>query len=52
MPIEIKVKINRVGHSLKMTIPLPVVEALNLKEGDILGVSTTNGDIIARKRKG
>jgi len=51
MPIELKVKVTKIGNSLRMTIPQPVVEALGIKEGDILGVSVTDGELIARRRK-
>ena len=49
LSITIKVKIAKMGNSIRMTIPIPVVEALGLKSGDTLEVGVTDGALIARK---
>jgi len=49
VPIELKVKVGRVGNSLRVTLPKPVLDQLNIKEGDILGLSITDGEIVLRK---
>lgn len=45
----LKVKVTRIGNSLRMTIPKEVVEALEIKEGDLLGVTVTDGDMLVKK---
>jgi putative addiction module antidote len=52
MGIEFKMKLVKIGHSLRVTVPKEVVEALGLKEGDTLGVSLTDSEIRVRKIKG
>jgi putative addiction module antidote len=44
-------KLVKVGNSLRITIPKEIVEALGLKEGDILGISLTDSQISIRKLK-
>jgi putative addiction module antidote len=52
LPVEFKVKLSKVGNSLRATIPKPVVEGLGLKEGDILVISVSDGEIRIRKSRG
>lgn len=49
MPIELKVKVGKVGNSLKITIPRAITDRLEIKEGDTLGVQLTDGEILIRK---
>lgn len=51
MPIFFKIKVVKVGNSLRMTIPKEICEALNIKEGDTLAVTTTNGEILVKKHE-
>jgi len=49
MPLTIQVKLNRVGNSLKMTIPKEVARALNWKSGDILEIGLDNSHMTVKK---
>jgi len=49
MPIELKVKVGRVGNSLKITIPRVITAKLEIREGDTLGVQLMDGEILIRK---
>ncbi|MGA2460461.1 MAG: AbrB/MazE/SpoVT family DNA-binding domain-containing protein [Candidatus Bathyarchaeia archaeon] len=51
MPIEFKMKLVMIGHSLRVTVPKEIAEALGLKEGDTLGLSLTDSEIRVRKIK-
>jgi len=51
MPLTIRVKISKIGNSLRMTIPKPVIQALGWKEGDLLEVGITDDSMIVRKAK-
>jgi putative addiction module antidote len=52
MPLTIKIKVVKVGNSLRMTIPKPVVEALGIKEGGTLEVGLTDHSMIVKKASG
>jgi putative addiction module antidote len=49
LPIEFKMKLVKIGNSLRVTIPKEIIEALSLKEGDTLGVTLSNSEILIRK---
>jgi len=49
MPLTIKVKLAKMGNSLRMTVPKPVYEALDWKDGDTLEVGITDNSMIVRK---
>ena len=49
MPLTIKVKMSKMGNSMRMTIPKPVLDALGWNEGDLLDVGITNGSMIVKK---
>ena len=49
MGVMIRVKISKMGNSLRMTIPTDVARILNLKDGDHVEVGVTDGDMIVRK---
>jgi len=49
IPLTIPVKVVKIGNSLRMTIPKPVVEALQIEEGDTLQVGITDGSMIVKK---
>ncbi len=47
--VELKVKVQRVGNSLRVAIPSPIAEELKIKVGDTMGIDIENGRIILRK---
>jgi len=49
MPIVLKRKLMRVGNSLRVAVPKEVLELLQLRQGDSIEFSSTNGDIVIRK---
>jgi len=49
MPLTIPVKVVKIGNSLRMTIPKPVVLALGIKAGDVLDVGLTNGSMMVKR---
>jgi putative addiction module antidote len=51
MPIQFKMKLARVGNSLRVTIPKPVADGMRLREGDTLAISVTDSEIRIRKLK-
>ncbi|MEM3433483.1 MAG: AbrB/MazE/SpoVT family DNA-binding domain-containing protein [Candidatus Methanomethyliaceae archaeon] len=52
MPIELEAKVWRMKNSLLMVIPKPVVQALQLKEGDTLLVSLNDSTMMVRRKEG
>ena len=44
--VELKVKLVKIGNSLRMTVPVEVIEALKLKEGDTLTVDAKDGKMV------
>ncbi len=50
MPIEFKVRAVKIGGSTRMTIPLEICEAMNIKPGDTLSVSLTDHEILVKKK--
>ena len=52
MSIEFKMKLVKVGNSLRITIPVEICDALKLSEGNTLGLSlTSDREIRIRKLK-
>ncbi len=51
MPIIFKIKAVKVGNSIRMTIPKEIVEHLQIKKGDVLEVSVTNGEMSVKKKE-
>jgi putative addiction module antidote len=49
LPVQFKMKLSKVGNSLRVTIPKPVAEGLGWKEGDTLILSVSNSEIKVRK---
>jgi len=47
--VELKVKVQRVGNSLRVAIPSPIAEELKIKVGDTMGIDIENSRIILRK---
>ena len=49
MPLTLRVKLSKMGNSLRMTVPVPVLQALGWKDGDILEVGLTDSSMIVKK---
>ena len=49
MPVVFKVKLGRTGHSLKVTLPRPIIEGYGWKEGDEIVLVVTDKDIVLKK---
>jgi antitoxin component of MazEF toxin-antitoxin module len=49
MPVPLKVKLSKVGNSLKMTIPRPALWALGWEEGDTLEIDVEEDTMIVKK---
>lgn len=47
--VELKVRLAKVGNSMKVTIPKEIVETLKLKEGDIVRIDVKDGAIVIKK---
>jgi len=45
----LKVRAVKMGECLRMAIPTEVAEALNIREGDVLGVTTMNHEMLVKK---
>jgi len=50
-PVEFKVKVVKIGSSLRMTIPKEVCVALGVKAGDTVAVSVVDGEFRVRKAR-
>ena len=48
-PIMRKVKLQKIGNSLRATIPREVADDLGLKQGQSLLIETKDGEIVMRK---
>ena len=51
MPAEFRMKLTKIGNSLRITIPKPIVDGVGLKEGDVLVLTTTDSQIKISKAK-
>ena len=49
MPVVFKVKLGRTGHSLKVTLPRPIIDGYGWKEGDEIVLVVTDRDITLKK---
>jgi AbrB family looped-hinge helix DNA binding protein len=49
MPIMFRVKVGKVGHSLNVTIPKEIAEALELAAGDSVLMEVTDHELLIRK---
>jgi bifunctional DNA-binding transcriptional regulator/antitoxin component of YhaV-PrlF toxin-antitoxin module len=44
-----KVKLGRTGHSLKVTLPRPIIEGFEWKEGDEITLFVTDKEIVLKR---
>jgi AbrB family looped-hinge helix DNA binding protein len=49
VPIPFKVKVVKIGNSLRITIPKPITEYLKISEGDVIELVVTDSTIIVKK---
>jgi len=49
MPVEFKIKVVKVGNSLRMTIPKEIAEAMKLRVADVVVVTLDDKRMIVRK---
>lgn len=49
LPLTIRVKVAKMGNSLRMTIPVDVARALDLKAGDYVEIGVTNDSMIVKR---
>jgi len=49
MVVKFKMKLQKIGASLRVTIPQPVAETLGLEAGDVLDLYVDNSHIIIEK---
>jgi AbrB family looped-hinge helix DNA binding protein len=47
--MEIKVKLVKIGSSLRMTVPKEATESLSWKVGDTVAVDVKDGTLVAKK---
>lgn len=49
MAVKFKIKVVKVGNSLRVTIPKEIAEAIEVKAGDLVNISLENSRIIICK---
>jgi AbrB family looped-hinge helix DNA binding protein len=49
MPVKFKIKVVKIGNSLRVTIPKEIAEAVDLKKGNMVEVYLDDDKIIIRK---
>ena len=52
MPLIFRVILGKTGNSLRVTLPRPIVEGFDWKEGDEIVLYVTEGEVILRKANG
>jgi AbrB family looped-hinge helix DNA binding protein len=52
MPAKFRVKLTKIGDSLRMTIPRPAVDGLGWSEGDVLSLTVTDHEITIKRATG
>lgn len=50
MPVKFKMKVGKIGNSLRVTIPKEVAETIGLKAGDMVNISLDDSRIIICKK--
>jgi len=51
VPLVFRVILGKTGNSLRVTLPRPIVEGFDWKEGDEIVLFVTEGQVILRKGK-
>ncbi|MDG6988452.1 MAG: AbrB/MazE/SpoVT family DNA-binding domain-containing protein [Nitrososphaerota archaeon] len=52
MPLIFRVILGKTGNSLRVTLPRPIVEGFDWKEGDEIVLYVSEGEITLKKGKG
>ena len=52
MPLVFRVTLGKTGNSLRVTLPKPIVEGFDWKEGDEIVIYVSEGEITLKKGKG
>lgn len=47
--VELRVKLAKIGNSMRVTIPKEIVDVLKLKEGDEVRIDLKDGNIVIKK---
>lgn len=50
VPVPFKVKAIKIGNSMRMTIPKPIADYLEIAEGDILEVMVQDSEMVVKKK--
>jgi bifunctional DNA-binding transcriptional regulator/antitoxin component of YhaV-PrlF toxin-antitoxin module len=50
MPVKFKISVVLVGKSLKVTIPIPLAEHLQIKKGDTVVMWADDGHVVLEKQ--
>jgi len=51
VPVVFRVILGRTGNSLRITLPRPIVEGFDWKEGDEIVLFVSEGEVTIRKSK-
>jgi len=51
MSVEFKIKVVKIGNSLRITIPKEITEFLKIIEGDTVILTVNDGNIYVKKQK-
>jgi len=51
MPVKFKRAVFKSGDSFRVTIPMPIIKAINIKEKDVLEIWLNDSQIIMEKVK-
>lgn len=49
MPIEFKIRVVKIGNSLRITVPKEIADFLKLKRGDTVGISLSDSEMMVRR---
>ncbi len=49
VPVVFKVKLGKTGHSLKVTLPRPIIDGFGWKEGDEIVLYVSDAEVVLRK---
>lgn len=50
MPVPFKVKAVKIGNSMRMTIPIQIVDYLEIRSGDELEVTVQDHEMVVKKK--
>lgn len=51
MPVVFRVILGKTGNSLRITLPKPIIEGFDWKEGDEIVLYVSEGEVTLRKAK-